>query len=73
MRESNCLNRIIRMPIAAIIAFVLVLPVVQTTYAAAPGSGSLPYAESPDEHFHPKGKPPSCPQLVEDHIVFVLR
>lgn len=27
--------------------------------AAGPGSGSLPYAESPDRHFHPKGKPPS--------------
>lgn len=27
--------------------------------AAGGGTSTLPYAESPDEHFHPKGKPPS--------------
>jgi alkyl sulfatase BDS1-like metallo-beta-lactamase superfamily hydrolase len=35
--------------------------------AAGGGSGSLPYAESPDEHFHPKGKPPS------EHTLEVIR
>lgn len=28
-------------------------------HAAGGGSSTLPYAESPDEHFHPKGNPPS--------------
>ena len=32
-------------------------------YAAAPGSSTLPYAESSDKHFHPKGKPPSAHTL----------
>jgi alkyl sulfatase BDS1-like metallo-beta-lactamase superfamily hydrolase len=35
--------------------------------AASGGSSTLPYAESPDEHFHPKGKPPS------EHTLKVIR
>jgi len=42
----------------------LALPVSQ---AAGPGASTLPYAESPDEHFHPKGKPPS------EHTLNVIR
>ena len=30
-----------------------------TADAASAGGDATPYAESPDEHFHPKGKPPS--------------
>ena len=36
-------------------------------YAAGGGSSTLPYAESPDKHFHPKGKPPS------EHTLKVIR
>ena len=36
-------------------------------YAAGPGASTLPYAESPDKHFHPKGKPPS------EHTLKVIR
>ena len=36
-------------------------------YAAGGGSSTLPYAESPDKHFHPKGKPPS------EHTLRVIR
>ncbi len=35
--------------------------------AAGPGASTLPYAESPDEHFHPLGKPPS------EHTLKVIR
>ena len=35
--------------------------------AAAPGASTLPYAESPDYHFHPKGKPPSAHTLEIIH------
>jgi len=35
--------------------------------AAGGGSSTLPYAESPDEHFHPKGKLPS------EHTLKVIR
>jgi alkyl sulfatase BDS1-like metallo-beta-lactamase superfamily hydrolase len=43
------------------------MSVAGSTMAAGGGSGSLPYAESPDEHFHPKGKPPS------EHTLEVIR
>jgi alkyl sulfatase BDS1-like metallo-beta-lactamase superfamily hydrolase len=43
------------------------MSVAGSTMAAGGGLGSLPYAESPDEHFHPKGKPPS------EHTLEVIR
>lgn len=36
---------------------IFLLPVL--VQAAGGGSSTLPYAETPDEHFHPKGNPPS--------------
>ena len=30
-----------------------------SAFAAGGGSSTLPYAESPDKHFDPQGKPPS--------------
>ena len=46
---------------AAAIGLSLVLATAATlpAQAAGPGASTLPYAESPDEHFHPLGKPPS--------------
>ena len=41
-----------------VLAFIILVNPVRIEAAPA-GSGSLPYAESPDEHFHPRGKPPS--------------
>jgi alkyl sulfatase BDS1-like metallo-beta-lactamase superfamily hydrolase len=42
-----------------VISLALTLSVAGAANAAGPASGSLPYAESSDRHFHPKGKPPS--------------
>ena len=39
--------------------FVLPFLIPILLFAAGGGTSTLPYAESPDEHFHPKGKPPS--------------
>lgn len=36
----------------------LTVPITKTPYAAPGGSGEIQYP-SADEHFHPKGKPPS--------------
>jgi alkyl sulfatase BDS1-like metallo-beta-lactamase superfamily hydrolase len=60
-RRTVCPFRIsIRIPIARIpIVLALAVALPGAASAAAGGSGALPYAESPDEHFHPKGKPPS--------------
>jgi alkyl sulfatase BDS1-like metallo-beta-lactamase superfamily hydrolase len=41
------------------ITLILIFSVTGTLNAAGSGSGALQYAESPDEHFDPKGKPPS--------------
>ncbi|UCH72961.1 MAG: MBL fold metallo-hydrolase [Rhodospirillales bacterium] len=41
------------------LSLVLVASFAEITAAAGPGSDTLPYADSPDQHFHPKGKPPS--------------
>ena len=46
-------------PTIGLIALMLALSVTGSANAASAGSGGLPYAESPDEHFHPKGKQPS--------------
>ncbi len=43
------------------------LPVTQTVNAAAAGTDELPYAESIDKHFHPKGKQPS------EHTLAIIR
>ena len=43
------------------------LPITQTVNAAAAGADELPYAESIDKHFHPKGKPPS------EHTLAIIR
>jgi alkyl sulfatase BDS1-like metallo-beta-lactamase superfamily hydrolase len=42
-----------------VISLALAVSVTGPANAAPAGSGSLPYAESSDRHFHPKGKPPS--------------
>jgi alkyl sulfatase BDS1-like metallo-beta-lactamase superfamily hydrolase len=39
----------------------------QTVGAAGPGADEIPYAESLDQHFHPKGKPPS------EHTLAIIR
>ena len=43
----------------AVAAAIGVLATSPALAAGGGGAGSLPYAESPDKHFHPKGKPPS--------------
>jgi alkyl sulfatase BDS1-like metallo-beta-lactamase superfamily hydrolase len=45
------------------VSLALTVSVAGPANAAPAGSGSLPYAESPDRHFHPKGKPPSAHTL----------
>ncbi len=42
-----------------VVLLALCFSVAGATNAAGGASASLPYAKSPDEHFHPKGKPPS--------------
>jgi alkyl sulfatase BDS1-like metallo-beta-lactamase superfamily hydrolase len=42
-----------------VISPALLVSVAGSANAAGAASGSLPYAESSDQHFHPKGKPPS--------------
>ncbi len=56
-------------PAAASVAFVISLTItaINTANAAGSGASTLPYAESPDEHFHPKGKLPS------EHTLKVIR
>jgi len=46
---------------------VLGLPFTQTVNAAGPGGDEIPYAESLDKHFHPKGNPPS------EHTLAIIR
>jgi alkyl sulfatase BDS1-like metallo-beta-lactamase superfamily hydrolase len=50
-----------------VVLLAVTISLVQTPMAAGSGSGSLPYAESPDQHFHPKGKPPS------EHTLAVIK
>jgi alkyl sulfatase BDS1-like metallo-beta-lactamase superfamily hydrolase len=49
----------ILMRLAVILVTVSIAFASSSAMAAGGGSSTLPYAESPDEHFHPKGKPPS--------------
>jgi len=49
------------------LVLLLGLPATQTVNAAGPGADELPYAESIDKHFHPKGKPPS------EHTLAIIR
>ena len=49
------------------ISLALTVSMAGSANAAGPASGSLPYAESSDQHFHPKGKPPS------EHTLEVIR
>ena len=49
------------------ISLALAVSVTGSANAAGPASGSLPYADSSDQHFHPKGKPPS------EHTLEVIR
>ena len=51
-------------------AMLVLLPglvLTQTVGAAGPGADEIPYAESLDKHFHPKGKPPS------EHTLAIIR
>jgi alkyl sulfatase BDS1-like metallo-beta-lactamase superfamily hydrolase len=57
----------LRAVMALLIGLVLAAVSAVVVYAAAPGTSTLPYAESPDKHFHPKGKPPS------EHTLKVIR
>jgi len=44
-------------------SFFVVTAAVVSAEAAGQGLSTLPYAESPDKHFHPRGKPPSVHTL----------
>ena len=50
-----------------IFSFLILFSLPILLQAAGGGSSTLPYAESPDEHFHPKGKPPS------EHTLKIIR
>ncbi len=50
-----------------VISLALTVLVAGSANAAGATSGSLPYAESPDKHFDPKGKPPS------EHTLEIIR
>ncbi len=62
MNYTKNLNHFKRSTLTITSTFMMLLlglPVTQTVNAAAAGTDELPYAESIDKHFHPKGKPPS--------------
>ena len=44
---------------SAVMVLLFGFPVTNIATAAGPGGDEFQYAESPDEHFHPKGNPPS--------------
>jgi alkyl sulfatase BDS1-like metallo-beta-lactamase superfamily hydrolase len=50
-----------------VISLALTVSAAGSAIAAGAASGSLPYAESSDQHFHPKGKPPS------EHTLEIIR
>jgi alkyl sulfatase BDS1-like metallo-beta-lactamase superfamily hydrolase len=59
MTQSRFSDLIFKYITSLLLTLFLTFPVVDYVYAAGAKSGSLPYAESSDQHFHPKGKPPS--------------
>ena len=58
-KTANRSGRMIMMAASAMIVTLLATGGPSSVDAASGGSGALPYAESADEHFHPKGRPPS--------------
>jgi len=59
MTHSRFSESIFESITSLLLTLFLSFPVVDYVYAAGASSGGLPYAQSSDQHFHPKGKPPS--------------
>jgi alkyl sulfatase BDS1-like metallo-beta-lactamase superfamily hydrolase len=64
MFSSQFLSRAVLAFASAVTVLLVSTPV---TLQAAPANSKMQYAESADEHFHPKGKPPS------EHTLAVIR
>jgi alkyl sulfatase BDS1-like metallo-beta-lactamase superfamily hydrolase len=61
------LKRPMKIVTSVMVMLLLAFPLAETLNAAAPGADEMPYAESIDKHFHPKGKPPS------EHTLAIIR
>ena len=59
MSRSWPISPVLNVTALLVISLALLVSVAGSANAAGAASGSLPYAESSDQHFHPKGKPPS--------------
>ncbi len=67
MSRSWPISPVLNVTALLVISLALLVSVAGSANAAGAASGSLPYAESSDQHFHPKGKPPS------EHTLEVIR
>ena len=67
MSRSCSISPVLDVIAVLVISLALTVSVAGPANAAGVASGSLPYAESPDQHFDPKGKPPS------EHTLEVIR
>jgi alkyl sulfatase BDS1-like metallo-beta-lactamase superfamily hydrolase len=67
MSISRTLHRRPYSGLAHMLALLLGMSAAGIANAAGTSTDAVPYAQSPDEHFHPKGKPPS------EHTLQVIR